>query len=585
MFYPIAHPMLFLRGIGALDIPNKSLLVHQFEHHAQVDPAKVFLRFEDQQYTYSEANEIVNRHAHAYRELGIRHGDVVALIIENRPEFLFHLLGLHKLGAVGSLINTHLIGDSLAHALQVCQPRHVVVSTELWPAFADIRHRVDVPDSAIDVDVDSVRTDTASGSKWQARLVGVSKDSPVPDVPLSAHDQAAYIYTSGTTGLPKAAVMTQARLFRAATVWAGLSFRYRARDVLYNCLPLYHSNGLMLASGSAISAGITLALGRKFSRSQFWADIRRHDASAFMYIGELCRYLMNNPPAPSDREHRVRVISGNGMRPDIWRHFQERFGVRRVAEFYGSTEGNCITINTSDVVGSVGLKLPGMQLVRWDDDADDFARDTKGHLIPVKPHEPGVLLGRIRRRAEFDGYRDKTASESKIVRSAFVTGDAWFNTGDLLRVDHRGELFFVDRLGDTFRWKGENVATSEVQEVIATWEPVQEVNVYGVTVPGIEGRAGMAALVLAPGSHFDPEGLKRIITDGLPRYARPVFVRLLQALTTTSTFKLKKSELQDHGYDPRHLTDPLFLLHPKQDAYIPFTPELYDDITAGRLAL
>ena len=586
MLYQITHPLRFMQGLGLLDADPQATLMSQFERHAAAHPARPFLLFEDKQFSYGEANALINRHAHSYRALGIGRGDVVALLLENRPEFLWHLFGLHKIGAIGSLINTHLIGESLAHAIHICQPRHVVVGAELWSPFAQVREQLpEIADTMIDIDRGNPDQAPLPAADWGRRLISASQTNPVLSAPVTLADQAAYIYTSGTTGLPKAAIVRHSRFFRAGAVWAGLSYRYRNGDVLYNCLPLYHANGLLLGTCSVISAGVTMALARKFSRSNFWDDVRKNDASAFIYIGELCRYLMNNAPSTRDREHRVRAISGNGLRPDIWRSFKERFGIARIAEFYGSTEGNCITVNALGLEGSVGVRLPGMIIVRWDERAEDFARDAQGHLIKAKVGEAGVLLGQIRRRAEFDGYHDKAASERKVVRDAFKPGDAYFNTGDLLRADRLGHLYFVDRLGDTFRWKGENVATSEVQERISSWPKVQEVNVYGVTVPGAEGRAGMAAMVLQPGEPFDPASLREHVAIGLPNYARPVFVRLLPELSTTSTFKLKKGDLQAQGFDPRHVTDPLFVLHPRQDQYVPLTPEIYDDITSGRLAL
>lgn len=586
MLYQFTHPLRFMQGLGLLDADTGATLMSQFERHAASFPARPFLLFEDRQFTYGQANALINQHAHSYRALGIGRGDVVALLLDNRPEFLWHLFGLHKVGAIASLINTHLVGEGLAHAIHICQPRHVVVGAELWPVFAHVREQLpEIADTMIDIDRGNHDQTPLPAADWGRRLISAAQTNPVLSVPVTLADQAAYIYTSGTTGLPKAAIVRHSRFFRAGAVWAGLSFRYRSGDVLYNCLPLYHANGLLLATGSVITAGVTMALARKFSRSHFWEDVRKHNASGFIYIGELCRYLMNNAPSPRDREHRVRVISGNGLRPDIWRAFKERFGIERIAEFYGSTEGNCITVNALGIEGSVGVRLPGMTIVRWDEGAEDFARDAQGHLIKAKPGEAGVLLGQIRRRAEFDGYHDKDASERKVVRDAFKPGDAYFNTGDLLRLDRLNHLYFVDRLGDTFRWKGENVATSEVQEQISTWPKVQEVNVYGVSVPGVEGRAGMAAMVLQHGTSFDAASLREHVATGLPNYARPVFVRLLPELSTTSTFKLKKGDLQGQGFDPRRVKDPLFVLHPKQDQYLPLTPEIFDEIACGRLAL
>jgi acyl-CoA synthetase (AMP-forming)/AMP-acid ligase II len=587
MLYTVTHPLRFMQGLGLMDADSSATLMKQFEGHAAADPDRIFLIFEGQRFSYGQANGLINQHAHSYAALGIGHGDVVALLLENRPAFLWHLFGLHKLGAIGSLINTHLVGESLAHAIHICRPRHVVVGSEMWAAFEQVRSRL--PEISPDmVDIDHAGAGAgANGAPvavWNDRLQNAARTNPTPNARITLSDQAAYIYTSGTTGLPKAAVVRHSRFFRAAAVWAGLAFRWRPGDVLYNCLPLYHANGLLLATSSVVSAGVTMVLARKFSRKHFWEDIRENGATGFIYIGELCRYLMNNPPSPLDRQHKVRVISGNGLRPDIWRGFKERFGIERIAEFYGSTEGNAITVNALNIEGSVGVKLPGMVIVRWNDQADDFARDARGRLIRAKIGEAGVLLGEIRRRAEFDGYHDKQASESKVVRDAFKPGDAYFNTGDLMREDRLRQLYFVDRLGDTFRWKGENVATSEVQEHLATFDSIQEVNVYGVNVPGAEGRAGMAALVLSEGQ-LDVAALRAHIERGLPPFARPVFLRVLPELNTTSTFKLKKGDLQSQGFDPSKTSDPLYVFHAKQREYVPLTPELFQEISSGRLPL
>jgi acyl-CoA synthetase (AMP-forming)/AMP-acid ligase II len=587
MFYPVSHAEGVLQGLGFFSVDSHETLAWQLQRRAAEHPHDTFLFFEAERYSYAQANAQINRHAYAYRALGIGKGDVVALAIENRPEFLWHLFALHKLGAVASLINTNLVGESLAHAVRICQPRHLVVSSDVWPNLAACRDRLtELTAAAIDVDIDPRTPANAAESQiWSERLRGASEADPAETGLHRLSDLAAFIYTSGTTGLPKAALVRHHRMYRAGRVWAGLAFAYRSGDVLYNCLPLYHANALLLATGSVVTAGVSMALSRKFSRRHFWDEIRQHDASGFIYIGELCRYLMNSEASARDRQHRVRAISGNGLRPDIWRSFQRRFRVRRIVEFYGATEGNCITLNALGIPGSVGPKFPGMALARWDMEKDDFVRAPDGRLLPAQVNEPGVLLGRIRRRAEFDGYRDKKASESKIVHDAFKPGDAWFNTGDLLRLDTLRHLHFVDRLGDTYRWKGENVATSEVQEQLAQSPLVREANVYGVSVPGADGRAGMAALVLAEGEAFDPVALRRHVERALPPYARPLFVRIMPELSATSTFKLKKSDLQREAYDPRTLHDPLYVLLPQQNGYAALTPALYDELAAGRLSL
>jgi acyl-CoA synthetase (AMP-forming)/AMP-acid ligase II len=511
---------------------------------------------------------------------------VVALAMENRPEFLWHMFALHKLGAVSSLINTHGQGAILAHAIRICAPRRVIVGSEIWPRFAEIRAQLaDVATGAVDVDMDVDEPCDVDVPLWSTHLQDTSTANPVETGTHKLQDQAAYIYTSGTTGLPKAAVVRHHRLFRGGRVWSGAALRYGPNDVHYNCLPLYHSNAVVLATSSVITAGVTLALSRKFSRSRFWDEVRESGATSFIYIGELCRYLMNADPSPRDRDHKVRVVTGNGLRPDIWEAFQQRFGVARVAEFYGATEGNCITINLFNTVGSVGRLLPGMTLARWDESRQSFIRDSRGFCVKAKAGESGILLGKIRPRGEFDGYQDKAASEKKIVRDAFDKGDAWFNTGDLLRADRMGNLFFMDRLGDTFRWKGENVATFEVQEQISKWPPASEVNVYGVQVQGTEGRAGMAAVVLAPHQTFDARAFKNHVASALPSYARPLFVRVMPELQTTGTFKLKKNDLQKEGFDPRTVPDPLYFLHPERQEYVLLDASLHDAISTGRLRL
>ena len=396
---------------------------------------------------------------------------------------------------------------------------------------------------------------------------------------------AAFIYTSGTTGAPKAAKVKHHRLFRAGLVWGGIAFRFQADDVLYIPLPLYHGNAMILGTSSAITYGVTIALARKFSASAFWDDYRRYRATHFLYIGELCRYLNNAPRLPSDRDHSVRAISGNGLRPDIWESFQGRFGIERIAEFYGATEGNVITINVGKTAGSVGKMLPGHALARWDPTREDFVRGANGRLVRCWPGEVGVLLGEISDTAAFDGYEDQTATERKIVRGAFRPADAWFNTGDLLRADWLRNLYFADRLGDTFRWKGENVSTFEVQEQISAWPPVREVNVYGVAVEGMEGRAGMASLVLAEGEAFDAASFKAHVDSVLPKSARPVFVRIDATLEVTGTLKIKKRDLQEQGADPAKIKSPLFVRHPASDEYVPLGAGLYEDLKAGRVRL
>jgi acyl-CoA synthetase (AMP-forming)/AMP-acid ligase II len=551
-------------------------LVLQLERHARRRPDHPFLRYESREVTYAQAATQVALHARAHAALGTAAGDVVALMMENRPEFLWHVLGLQKLGAVAALINTNATGEALVHALRVCDPKRVVLGAEVigqlgerepegeWREWLDARVRVDVEGDP----VAHLRPAASEGAQ-RPRL----------------GDVGAYIFTSGTSGLPKPAVIRHARFYRAGRAWGALAFRLAPEDVLYTCLPLYHGNALMLATGSVVTFGATLALSRRFSARAFWDEVRQHRATSFVYVGELCRYLLAAPPDPRDRDHGVRVISGNGLRAELWPLLQRRFGIERIAEFYGATEGNCLTINVGGPVGSVGKMLPGMALARWDFEAGALARDADGRVARARPGEAGVLLGRIRGASRFDGYRDRAASEKKIVRDAFSPGDAWFDTGDLMRVDARRNLFFVDRLGDTFRWKGENVSTLEVEAALARWPGAGEVNVYGVAVGSTEGRAGMAAMVLAGGARFDADGFRRHVDATLPPYARPLFVRLLPRMDTTGTLKLQKGRLQAEGFDPATAGAALFVRHPGEDAFVALDARLHADVVAGRMRL
>ncbi|MDH5673662.1 MAG: long-chain-acyl-CoA synthetase [Myxococcales bacterium] len=550
---------------------------------ASKNGGNTFLRFEDQSFSYREANALVNRHASAYSALGFGKGDVVALMMDNRPEFLWHFFAAGKLGAVAALINTHNSGEPLAHTLRICSPKAIVVGGEHVEAFQAIADRLQLPQHLfVDVEAGQQAPEGAGLTSWSAQLEGKSEENPAQTGQNRLSDLAAYIYTSGTTGLPKAALVRHLRLYALGQALGGVGWGLDESDVIYNCLPLYHTNGIGVCTGSVISYGATMALARRFSASRFWDDVRQHEATGFIYIGELCRYLMNQPPQPGDRDHKVRAMVGNGLRPDIWPGFQQRFGVKRVGEFYGSTEGNVGTLNIDNAVGSVG-RLMGGVLVRWDDEADDFLRGPGGFMVKCKADQPGVLIGKISKRASFDGYEDKAATNSKILRDVFQKGDAYFNTGDMLRMDRVRRLYFVDRMGDTFRWKGENVSTFEVQEQIASWSGTEEVNVYGVQIEGTEGRAGMASIVLR--GDFDADAFQRHVDQNLPGYARPIFLRLQEQMETTGTLKLKKADLRKEGFDPSAIGDPLYFRHPQQKVYVPLTPEVYADIQSGQLRL
>lgn len=550
-----------LGGAGS----NRTLAL-ELERRSRRHASRPFLLYEDRRLDYGQANRAVNRVANAYRARGMRKGDVLALVMENRPEFVWHYLAAGKLGIPIALVNTRSRGDGLAHAISVCGATHVTVGAECLPAFREVRDRL--PGELVD------RCVVDDGE-----APGASDADPPETSEHTLGDTGAYIFTSGTTGLPKAAIVTYQRLTNLGRVTGGMGWRMQPGDVVYNCLPLFHSNGLLIGLSSVLTHGATMALAQRFSASEFWRDVHRFEATGFNYIGEMCRYLVNRPPGELDRGHRVRVIVGQGLQADVWTALQDRFAIPRIVELYASTEGNIATINLDGEVGSVGRLRFGGKLAKWDFGQDDFVRED-GRLVECRPGETGVLLGPIRRRTPFSGYRDEEATRAKIVTNAFRDGDALYNTGDVFRVDAKKNLFFVDRLGDTFRYKGENVSTTEVQEQLARWPAIAEASVYGVEVPGREGRAGMAAVVLKDGARFDGEALAAHLDEALPPYARPVFVRVRPSLETTATLKLAKLALQREGFAPRD-GETVYVRDDGDRAYEELTPERYGAIAGN----
>ena len=407
---------------------------------------------------------------------------------------------------------------------------------------------------------------------------------------VTCRDRAFYIYTSGTTGLPKASNFTHLRMLFMMHGFQG-ALNTRPNDRMYNVLPLYHSAGGVCAIGPALLTGGSVILKRKFSAHEFWDDVHQYGATHFQYIGELCRYLLNAPVGPHERDHKIHAITGNGLRPEIWESFKTRFAIPKIIEFYGATEGNVSMLNYDGTVGAVGRvpnymrKVVTTRIVKFDVEHEMPVRGADGLCIECAVNEAGEAIGEIANEPgkSFDGYTKAADTQKKVLHDVFKTGDAWFRTGDLMRRDAHGYFYFVDRIGDTFRWKGENVATSEVSEALGVVRGIKEANVYGVSVPGMDGRAGMAALVTGEG--FDIAGLPAALAGNLAAYARPVFLRLLPELEITGTFKQRKVELVKDGFDPAAIAEPLYWLDPATGRYEALTADAYAKITSGAVKL
>ncbi|MBM3514657.1 MAG: long-chain-acyl-CoA synthetase [Alphaproteobacteria bacterium] len=540
-----------------------------------------FILFESRRITFAEANCYSNRVAHAARSLGLKRGDVVALLMNNRPEFVLAWVGLAKAGIIAALINTSAAGSLLSYALKEVNARAIIVGTELLDALGTLNGPIGIP-VLVDAD-DGMQFVPGPARKDFAKLLAAAADTDPPPAwrqGLVASDTLYLMFTSGTSGLPKAAKMSHLRFLSSGEMMGGL-LEFDKDSVFYCVLPLYHGAGGMVVPSACLAFGVPFVLRRKFSRSRFWDDVRQHRVTAMYYIGEIVRYLLPVEPRPDDRDHTLRKMAGAGLRPDIWRTFTERFGIEQVFEGLGATEANYGLINVDNVVGAVGRithpEYSNMRVQRWDVEAGEPVRDAEGRPVLAGPDEIGELIAEVLPGnglgGFFEGYTSAAATESKQARNLFKLGDAWVRSGDLVRVDADGYVWFVDRVGDTFRWKSENVSTQEVETVLSAYPGLDMVNIYGVRVPGVEGRAGMAALTLTSGASFDPAVFHAFASSRLAAYAVPVFVRLCANMDMTTTYKLRKLPMQRQGYDPVLTGEPLFVSDPHAGAYVPVTPQ------------
>ena len=558
------------------------------EERANKQPLHPALISDAESFSYSALAERINRHARWALSAGIERGDTVCLIVPSRPDYVAAWLGISRIGGVVALINTNLVGQSLAHCINLAKADHVILAQGLLEAFESARPHLDHPAKVWMHDGnDETRIDAALASLEGGPLSSAERRD------VSINDRALLIYTSGTTGLPKAASISHRRILNWGGWFAGLCDAV-PDDRLYDCLPVYHSVGGIVAPCSMLFAGASVALVDKFSASSFWQDIARFDCTLFQYIGELCRYLLKTSPSEFEREHRLRLACGNGLRGDIWEAFQARFAIPNILEFYAATEGNFSLYNVEGKVGAIGRMPPLLAhrfpaaIVKVDPESGVPQRNAAGLCIACGHDEIGEAIGRIGTADEgggrFEGYTDAAETAKKILRDVFAKGDAWFRTSDLMRRDAQGYFHFIDRLGDTFRWKGENVATSEVNEAIRDCPGIVDATTYGVMVPGCDGRAGMAAIVIEE-DRFDLKTLADHLAQRLPAYAHPLFLRVSRMIDATETFKQKKHQLAREGFDPAAVSDPLYFRDPRSFAYRPLDAFGFADIAKGEIRL
>lgn len=596
--YFMADSLYLLRGIRIgtrLHLYKKRTpcytILDCFLDRVKSHPNKKFIVFEKDSYSYEEADKISNKIARSLSEnISLREGDTVAVFFGNEPLYVWVWLALAKLGCTAALINCNIRSKSLLHCFSCSDAKVLITAAELKDAVNEVLPTL--LEQNVSAFTLSEIADTA-GITCLSEQISKASDEPLPTElrsKVTFKSPALYIYTSGTTGLPKAAVINQERIWLASFLQSlsGVS----SKDVIYIYLPLYHSSGFLMGLTGAIERGITVVLRRKFSASQFWDDCRRHEVTVIQYIGEIMRYLCNTPKKDNEKAHKVRIAIGNGIRTDTWVEFLDRFGDIRIFECYGATEGNTGFVNYVGKVGAIGrvtflLKRGNpFTLVKYDTEREEPVRGPSGLCVEVPPGETGLLVAKITNRAPFKGYAKNTQqTERKKLRDVLEKGDVYFNSGDLLRLDQDGFIYFQDRIGDTFRWKGENVATTEVSDTLILLDLIEEANVYGVRVPGHEGRVGMAALKLKEGQEFDSVVLCAHMKACLPAYAQPRFLRIQNALDVTGTFKQTKTGLAEEGFNPNIIQDPLYFLDDSKKTYVPMTEEIFHSISQGNIRL
>jgi len=563
-------------------IENRESWGSMLEENALKFPDNPAIKSAEANLSWREYNEAVNRCANFFISKGLKKGDVACIFLENRPELLIIYSAMAKIGAVNSMINTNLRQVSLQHCLTLHPAKIYLIGEEVIDAFEEVREDLKLgPTQALYFLPDKAEVPAPDGFiNFDDATAAFSTTDPSTTSAVKPADTLAYVFTSGTTGgMPKAAIITHGRLVRSRYYNGRIVLNIRPDDTVYVPLPFFHTNALALSWPTVFANGAAVAIRRKFSVSDFWNDVRKFNATSWCYIGELCRYLMNQPPQPNDRDNPLTKIIGNGLRPDIWQAFKQRFGIAKIYEIYGAAESNLYFVNLLNLDCTVGRCSLPYAIVKYDVDEDTAIRGKNGFMQNVEVGQTGLLLGEISEDNPFIGYTSKEATESKILHDVFTKGDQWFNTGDLIRDIGYGHVQFIDRTGDTFRWKGENVSTTEVEKAVNAFPQVALSSAYGVKMPGGDGRAGMIAII-SEGSvdQFNFKGFAHMLQSALPAYAVPKFIRMKTDLEYTATHKIKKFESKKEGFNPVEIEDPLYVLLPGESEYQLLTADIYADI-------
>lgn len=540
----------------------------------------IALKYEDQSYSYTQFNEMANKYANYLLGAGVKNGETVIGFLENRPELLFLITACAKIGAIVSLINPNQRGKVLIHSMELAKSKHFFIGEELIPYFEEVKNSLsnNSDHKHYWISDQQITTCPIHYTDLKKQLEKAPKNNPITTQPIIASQVYAYVFTSGTTGLPKASKQTHSKWLSTYYWFGKVNMNLGIHDVMYVPLPFYHTNALIVGWPTVLAASCTMVMRRKFSVTHFWEDVKKYNVTAFIYIGELCRYLLNAPESALEKNHSIKKIMGNGLRPDIWHEFKNRFQIKHIFEFYGAADGNVGFTNTLNFDCTIGWSAQNFKIVKYDVENDEPIKDSNGFLIPVSKGETGLLISEISSKSAFDGYVNKESNEEKILRNTFKPGDLWFNSGDLLQDIGFRHARFVDRIGDTYRWKGENVATAEVEGIVGNLKCVEMCAAYGVQIPNNDGRAGMVTIVKRINENFNIDAIANQLQKELPKYAVPIFIRLKDEINLTHTHKIKKFDLKKEGFN---CDGQLYVMLPKTNTYIKMDKNYLNEINKG----
>ncbi len=549
---------------------------------------QIALYFEDATWTWKALNEESNKFANYFLQLGqlgLKPGETIAIMMENSPEYLFITSGINKIQGISALINNNQKRKALTHSFNISNPKWIIVDGSCLDSFIEIADKLPLKSDQILV-INNTKDKSHDFIEFISELKSISISNPKTTFNSILRETAMYMFTSGTTGLPKAVIMENFKLYTQANILGLALAKLTSDDIIYSATPLYHNLGMGIAWVTTFLLGAGMVLKKRFSASRFWKDIQKYRATFAMYIGEIPRYLLNQPPSEYEKNHTLKKMVGLGLRKDIWEQFKSRFNVDHIYEFYGLTEGHRTFFNADENPGMIGrYNMAGLVLAKVDPESGEFYKNEKDYCVKCKPGDIGMALIKIEKTTIFTGYKNKEKTQNKMMHNVLRKDDTYFNTGDMLKLHEDKWVSFADRFGDTFRWKGENVSTLEIESILNSYHSILTSTVYGVEIPNTEGKAGMASITLDPAIKFEINNFSRFIVEVLPTYSIPIFIRKCDELETTSgSFKLKKFNLRKEGYN-ENIKDPLYFWDSHIKEYIPFIKSVHQKIMEGKIRI